>query len=306
MKPIIFTGDSFTFGEGLELYDSKFHNFIKQNFTEQNYNYNNSYNWSIYDNVSWAGSASNIRNKYKFPTLVSDELNTLFLSKWENGGDNIESLEFVEKILKVYSNEDFSCIVMNLTDLYRDEFQIGKTHIKEKLGIKIPDGNTKRLEPFMINWFRWDNENNSKKFIDNKNEYSSYFDNNLDIGDAQKLQDEYLTYEKFEKDMHRRTYYEMVDKIKKINIPIYFIGHWSRLDQEVLLKLNDDIIQKNILNNIIPLYVDGKRYESISDLPNTSDLFINRQFPWTKNNHPTKYLHECIADSVTNFLKQKI
>ena len=30
MKPIIFTGDSFTFGEGLELYDSNIYDLIKQ------------------------------------------------------------------------------------------------------------------------------------------------------------------------------------------------------------------------------------------------------------------------------------
>ena len=30
MKPIIFTGDSFTFGEGLELYDDRYRDFIYQ------------------------------------------------------------------------------------------------------------------------------------------------------------------------------------------------------------------------------------------------------------------------------------
>ena len=29
MKPIIFTGDSFTFGEGLELYDDAYKNHVK-------------------------------------------------------------------------------------------------------------------------------------------------------------------------------------------------------------------------------------------------------------------------------------
>ena len=74
MKPIIFTGDSFTFGEGLELYDSNIYDLIKQKSINQPPNHKYFYRWDVFEIISAGGTASNIRNKYKFPTLVSEKL----------------------------------------------------------------------------------------------------------------------------------------------------------------------------------------------------------------------------------------
>ena len=305
MKPIIFTGDSFTFGEGLELYDSNIYDLIKQKSINQTPDDKYFYSWPIFENITAGGTASNTRNKYKFPTLVSDRLNTWFLSKDYNGGDNIEALEYVEKILKVYSSNEFSCIVMNLTDLFRDEFQVGKEYLRNKLDIVISDGNTKMLEPFMFDWFRWDYETKGEPFID-ENKYNEYFGiHAFNIIDARKIQVEYKSYNAFEEDMHTRTYHAMISMIKKINIPTYFIGHWSKPDLEVLLRLKDTQIQETILDNIIPLYIDNKKYDNLAYLPKDSSLFIHEEFPWTQNQHPSKSLHEILATSIVEFIKNK-
>lgn len=305
MKPIIFTGDSFTFGEGLELYDSKTYDLIKQKSTNQTLNDKYFYRWDVFEIISAGGTASNTRNKYKFPTLVSDRLNTSFLSKNINGGDNIEALEFVEEILEIYSSNDFSCVIMNLTDLFRDEFQVGKKYLRKKLDIEINDGNTKMLEPFMLDWFRWDYETNSAPFIDER-KYNKHFGNHaFNITQARKIQVEYKSYNAFEEDMHTRTYHAMISMIKKINIPTYFIGHWSRPDLEVLLRLKDIQIQETILDNIIPVYIDNKKYDNLAHLPENSSLFINEEFPWTQNQHPSKLLHEILATSIVKFIKNK-
>jgi hypothetical protein len=305
MKPIIFTGDSFTFGEGLELYDSNIYDLIKQKSINQPPNHKYFYRWDVFEIISSGGTASNIRNKYKFPTLVSDRLNTSFLSKNYNGGDNIEALEFVEQILEIYSSNDFSCVIMNLTDLFRDEFQVGKEYLRNKLDIVIDDGNTKILEPFMLDWFRWDYITNGAPFID-ENKYNEHFGNHaFNINQARKLQLEYKSYNSFEEDMHTRTYHAMISMIQKINIPTYFIGHWSKPDNDVLLRLKDTQIQETIIDNIIPVHIDNKKYDNLAYLPKDSSLFIHEEFPWTQNQHPSKSLHEILATSIVEFIKNK-
>ena len=75
MKPIIFTGDSFTFGEGLELYDSNFYDFIKKKYDEKSTE-RFFYNWPDFENIIAGGSAANVRNELKFSTISSKLLNS--------------------------------------------------------------------------------------------------------------------------------------------------------------------------------------------------------------------------------------
>ena len=152
-----------------------------------------------------------------------------------------------------------------------------------------------------------ESEKNNISFIQNRNAFSTYFKSNgLTIQHASKIQEKYKSLENFENHMHTKTYEHIIQKIKKINIPFYFIGNWSKFDQSVLERLDNDEIKKYIINNTIPLYVDGKEYDAIAKLPpKQPNHFIHKQFSWTGNNHPTKYLHKCIGYSVYTFLKNK-
>ena len=317
MKPIIFTGDSFTFGEGLELYDKRYRNYVKEltkipeiddngneihSKVSELYKQYYYYNWPRFEQMSWGGTASILRHKYKFSTLVSENLNTLFFSKPVNGGDNIEAFDFINEILETNSSESFSCIVLNLTGMERDEFQSGKQHLLREHGI---DFNSTSLSNFMYHWFRWDYEFENSSFENHRKEYIEFFKNILPIDGAIKLQKIYNSHSKFEYDMHLRTYRKMIDIIKKINIPVYIIGHWNRFDNEILKTISEQDVVDYIKNKIIPIKLGNKSYNSLCELPKQDNLWISDEFKWTQNTHPSKLLNEIIADSVTHFLKQE-
>jgi hypothetical protein len=301
MKPIIFTGDSFTFGEGLELYDEKYRNYIKSLAKIPN-DKEYYYNWPRFEDMSYGGTSSILRHKYKFSTLVSENLNTLFFSKGINGGDNIEAFDFIYEILKLNSSENFSCIVLNLTHMERDDFQSGKEYLLKKHKINFKSSS---LSNFMYHWFKWDYEFKNSSFENYRKEYSDFFKNTLPIDNAIKLQEIYSSHSKFEYDMHLRTYRKMVDIIKEINIPVYVIGHWNKLDNEVLKTISEQDVVDYIKNKIIPINIENKLYNSLSELPEKNNLWISNDFEWTQNRHPSKLLHEIISDSITHFLKQK-
>lgn len=318
MKPIIFTGDSFTFGEGLELYDENFHKFVKNltnlpdrirkgkyapSFGIQDEYF---YNWSRFEATCWGGTASNIRNLYKFPTLVASEFNCTFFSKGHNGGDNIESLEFVESLLGLHPKDTFSCVIMNLTCMERDEYQSSKEYFLDKYKINFGFGSDRLLSDFMYHWFRWSYEKSNMLFSENIDEYHKFFEDVIPVDSAIKLQEEYKTYYNFEYDVHLRSYRTMIDKIKKIDLPLYFIGHWNGFDNTILNNINDEDVHKYIIDKTIPIKIENKYYKSLSELPHRPDLFINTEFEWTHNAHPSKTLHGYIAESISEFLKQKI
>ena len=307
MKPIIFTGDSFTFGEGLELYDSNFYDFIKKKYDEKSTE-RFFYNWPDFENIIAGGSAANVRNELKFSTISSKLLNTLFVSKPRNGGDNLESLYFVKRVLKQYPSESFSCVIMNLTHMFRDGFVEFKKDLTKILKINLENVDSYQLESYMISWFKWDYEQKGIAFNSDNNLFNKYFEPNpyFSIENATMLQNEYKTYSNFEKEAHIKTYKEMINQINEINLPVYFIGHWNKLDNEILHSLNDSEITKYIIDKQIPLEVSDRIYSSISELPSKQpNFFIHQEFPWTDNHHPSKYLHQCIGNSIYKFIKDK-
>jgi hypothetical protein len=313
MKPIIFTGDSFTFGEGLELYDERYRSYIKSltkipevdsdgNEIHSNVPNHYYYNWPRFEHMSYGGTSSIIRHKYKFPTLVSENLNTLFFSKGVNGGDNIEAFDFINEILESNSSETFSCIVLNLTGMNRDDFQSGKKYLLNEHGINC---NYHSLSNFMYYWFNWDYKFKNAPFEQHPNEFNEFFKNTISIDNAIKLQQIYGLHSKFEYDMHLRTYRKMINIIKKINIPVYIIGHWNDLDNEIFKTISEQDVVDYIKNKIIPIKLVNTSYNSLCELPKKDNLWISDEFKWTQNNHPSKELHQIIADSVTHFLKQE-
>ena len=51
--------------------------------------------------------------------------------------------------------------------------------------------------------------------------------------------------------------------------------------------------------------VRNKKYDNLAYLPKDSSLFIHEEFPWTQNQHPSKSLHEILATSIVEFIKNK-
>jgi hypothetical protein len=325
MKPIIFTGDSFTFGEGLELYDEKYRNYVKSltkipevdedgnkvYLKDDDYYY---YNWARFESMSHGGSAVNTRNKLRFSTIVSETLDVPYISPGKNGYNTYSALRFVNRLLEVNKNSDFSCVVMNMTCMWRDDLEYSKKWLHKNLNVNFTINNNHNIENaslhrFLINWFTWTHEHGNKNFKENKSEYIRIFDgvNSIDINNAQILQDEYKTHDNFELEMQRLNYYNIIEIIQKINLPFYFIGTWDKYDAEILKKLSNDFkIKKNIIDKMIPIKIENKFYNNIvyENFLEYSNIWIHKEFPWTGNMHPTKKMHEYIGKSVSSYLKE--
>tara|TARA_B110000858_G_C17796845_1_gene472927 strand:+ start:26 stop:1012 length:987 start_codon:yes stop_codon:yes gene_type:complete len=325
MKPIIFTGDSFTFGEGLELYDEKYKNHVKSltkipevdddgNKVYSKYADYYYYNWARFEPMAWGGTAANTRNKLRFSTIVSETLDVPYFSPGENGYNTYSALDFVNRILEPNSTSDFSCVVMNMTYMWRDDLEYSKKWLHKNLNVNFTINNNhivenSSLHKFLINWFTWNHEHGNKTFKGNESEYSRIFDgsNSIDINNAQILQDEYKTHDNFELEMQRLNYYNIIEIIKKTNLPFYFIGTWEKYDAIILKKLsNDSNIKENIIDKIIPIKVENKFYDNIvyENFLEYSNIWIYTEFPWTSNGHPTKKMHEYIGKSVSSYLKE--
>ena len=324
MKPIIFTGDSFTFGEGLELYNDSYRNHVKSvtNISEIDDNGNRiylkdddyyDYNWARFEPMAWGGSAVITRNKLKFSTIVSEILDVPYFSPGENGYHTYDALSFVNNVLRISTSLNFSCVIMNMTCMWRDDLEYSKKWLHKNLNVNFTINNNHNTEnlslnKFVINWFTWNHEHGNVSFKENETEYNRIFDNSksIDIDSAQILQEKYKTHDNFELEMQRLNYYNIIEIIKKTNLPFYFVGTWEKYDAEILKKLsNDSKIKENIIDKMIPIKVENKLYSNIvyENFSEYSDIWIHDEFPWTGNRHPTKKMHEYIGNSISSYLK---
>jgi hypothetical protein len=127
MKGILFVGDSFTWGQGLQYYSSLPN--IKIN--------DNSFNY-----LSLTESHIAYIKKNRFPRLVADHFNTFELVKNENGGgmesifkflDNLETFKNSNiALVKPYSYNDFDYVVFQCTEIFRDRSLFYDTNKNEK------------------------------------------------------------------------------------------------------------------------------------------------------------------------------
>jgi hypothetical protein len=86
-KSAIFAGCSFTWGQGLWFYlDTNEH---VPSFEE----------W-IFQNKPLPSGSHEIREKLRYPKLVSDDLNLDIISKVENGGTDEESIHLIDYIFE--------------------------------------------------------------------------------------------------------------------------------------------------------------------------------------------------------------
>jgi hypothetical protein len=123
MKGIIFSGCSFTWGQGLYFY-SNLPKLVKP--------INGSWD------ATWVTPAQlKFKNIIRYPRLVANRLNTFEVVKTNNGGSNAESLSFISDLFKSedYQYDDISCIVFQLTDVTRDNFSYDL--VKKQLSINV-------------------------------------------------------------------------------------------------------------------------------------------------------------------------
>jgi len=282
-KSILFVGDSFTWGEGLELYTDtpKWINERQK------------------DNSKWADilkhkqdtEGTEFRNKNRFPALTSKELGSDFFVDDENGGTIARNLFIIEK--NIVQN-DVTDIVLQFSSLNREPYHL--THecrceycIKTAC-MSLYDGffsykmkiDEKKLhlitneEKYIVDFI--------KNKLDEDNIESVNFLNKLDLY-SQKHFNEQLT-------LLSKSFFVRLENI--YGIKIHFIDSWCKKTSELLHK------NVEVKNKFIPLIgKDNKKYFKWADWLNTfENKAIKEEFPKTGNGHPTLEMHQYLAKSI--------
>lgn len=285
MKPnILFLGDSFTWGEGLELYTDTPKWKAERNVEN---------NWpTLSHKQDYEGTL--FRESHRFSSIVGDILNCNSIVHMHNGGTLKSYIGFAETNL-YKSHNIIDTVIVQLSCLNREIY-----HIVPECSCDICTNTEHRpFFPLMFSTlnkiYDYEKLNSIDLFLIN------FFEEQLSI----KISDScfFEKFTKFKEDWYKKTfkvfYDEHVTKWKRDkNVLVYFIDSWDDLSSEIIHQLiNED--------EIIPLIgKDDKLYLKWTDWETTfSSNRISSDFPNTKNLHPSLEQHKYIANSIINVLK---
>ena len=325
MKPIIFTGDSFTFGEGLELHDDMYRGFIHKKCIELEKLRNDGlelewddlgYMWHKYqdfsENIIPAGK---LRYELSYPALVSNHFNNLAFRKNHNGGNQLDALNFINNCVNKFGKESFSFAIINLTSPTRDECEILSDFFKNNfdldtaLNADIPgDSFLQNLSRLFLEWayFKKDEKerfsNDVSLFNELRLKINKHNTEFISIQDADKVQEYFKDWDGWISGITSLYYIEYTKFLDNLEIPYYLLSPWNKMDMELLNEVHAQEVKDNIRDKFIPLYKNGNK-TSLSEEWNT-DFYLNHMYPWSANAHPSKYGHKIIADSIIKFIEE--
>jgi hypothetical protein len=299
--PIIFAGCSYTWGEGLELYQND-----KKWIEARNSNMEHFDIKKVTDEKS-----AQFREDNRFAGIVSNHYNTTAIVAQENGGCEAASHRHIVDTRNGYlhgspeknANHNFAVIIYQFTALDRNPphftyfckcnrcvettFQ-SISNIWElitpitKYGKKL--NNLLKEDEFNISFYH-----EMVRIIGLKNED--------DIGIIHDKLIKYFIKWKTE------GISKLVEELKEINkeIPIYFLDTWNSYEHGILNKF--DFIK----DRTIPLIDEnGNSHTKWKDWSkNVKGYVISSDFPKTNNHHPSLKSHKLISSSIIKFLDEK-
>jgi hypothetical protein len=324
MKPIIFTGDSFTFGEGLELHDDMYRPMIKDaveymnglekqgkqlNFDEKGYWWHKYCDFS--ENIVPAGS---LRYELSYAAIVSKHFKTLGFRKFHNGGNQTNAVNFINQCTTKFNYEKFSIAIINLTSPQRDSHSLLQDYFKKKYSITFQTDKTgqdfiSHLHELFIKWSQ--KHEGYVKFSSNPTLFyklwkrENPFFGGMTIESADKLQNDFNTWDDFRIGFTTLYYEEYIRAyVDTLKIPYYFIEPWNAFDTETLDLIDNNSINKTIKHKIIPLYKDNKITTMNAEDKKNNNFYLHNLYDWSGNHHPSKYGHQIIADSIIKFINE--
>lgn len=279
---IIFGGDSFTWGEGLEFY-------IPTPKWESEREFSNG--WMNLVNKQDSETIS-FREQNRFAGIVSNYFHTTPKIHWTNGGQFETPIYLVRETLKTISPNNPKAIIFQFTTLNRMllhldmdcECEFCKITGMQKPMILYTDFLHKTLNDIPLT----NAEEIGLKYLRDK--HNIPFEN-VDLNNVFKTID----------DLFKPIYLEnlklFINKyVKKWmeKTPVYFLDSWDEYTSNVLSEFDD------IKNNLIPLKgYDGNYYTNWNQWERTFEFKrIVNQFPKTQNAHPTLIQHKYIAESI--------
>lgn len=284
---ILFLGDSFTWGEGLELYCN-----TPKWIAERN----NENGWPSLETKQDEDSIS-FREENRFPRLVAKHFNKLDLVNSENGGSIAGATTVAHKFL-FDPDIRIDTIIIQFSILDREpihgSFSCNCDFCKETNYTRFFEQIEGVIDALIQN-----------NLTDKQKEIVSFYEKKTNRKTTDKdFLDCLIT--------ARREWYSTLlnDFYKSHIIPwksngkrkIYYIDSW---DKESSYKLHDSVIPMN--THGIPLIgKDGKKYKTWTDWENSFQFKnIGLQFTKTGNGHPTLEQHQYLAKSIIEFLEKK-
>lgn len=110
---ILFLGDSFTWGQGLQI---PYWLLIGKTIDEINNTMPPKHPAELYDYNS-----DKYRKEHHFPNLVSKKLNKSYVTKFGNGGSNEDMIRIIENLYSHMDLNGIEFIIVQFTELFRDE-----------------------------------------------------------------------------------------------------------------------------------------------------------------------------------------
>lgn len=280
---IIFAGCSFTWGQGLWSYLE----------TDEHVP---SYDEYIFENKPLPPGSYEIRNKLRFPTLVSNHFDKTPIVKLSNGGCEYENIEFIHAIFNPLNHDthltnsfhkynEIDYIILQTSQIYRnsfsfhysgDEYLITSTPNSENLG--------------MIRKIEYDSQN-LKQYVELNNFdilYKWLNENDYDIENFISMMGDRVL-EKVETTLK---FYE--SKGIKTKILCWQNEQLSRI-------FKSDFLSKRF----IPLEYENQVFNSIDDMYTQYPELMLKNDPTVLHNpgndeHPSKKCHQIISNSIIN------
>lgn len=296
-KKIAFLGDSFTWGEGLELYinNPKWESQRKKQST-----------WMDLIPLQ-DDDAKQFRETNRFPELVTSYFKSETIIDHRNGGSFRSMMEFIDKIMTRQLRPDvviiqFSSFTRNNIHYHQEINEL--CHCKM---CKLEHVEGKQITFDYINGLIMKTLNldtNSTLSVSESKVLEiieSEFNTQYYYKDLPKLFD-YLKkieyhYSTIHLDFLLTTY---LSELEERGISVFYIDSWESESSTSVFS------NKKIVDNMIPLLgYDGNYYKKYSQWETTFPFTrINKEFPKTDNGHPTLLQHKHISDSIIEFLEK--
>lgn len=321
---IIFTGCSYTFGEGLELYSD-----TPKWINQRNYITNDAEL-----KAAWDRTGNDFRVNNNFASIVGKHFNLIPVQSIKNGGSFASSLRFIrntQTTIKKKKNKKIVGIVFQLSSFDREPFHFDYScecdlckgtlwaywgefymHLEYLSDLISKKTNTEQIIRFqtsmddetrslIIKYFSgimkliyndFDYDYFVQKSLKNKEYFSTIMENVMEIIDDIKNKQNEDTLISIQ---------TIIEKFEKEIAPVYFIDSWCENSSELIFK------NEFYYNRLIRLKGDdGKYYKKWIDWEKTiKNRLVKDDFPKTKNHHPSLHSHKLIGESIIDFLNKK-
>jgi hypothetical protein len=284
-ESVIFAGDSYTWGEGLQLYiDNEF--WINER--------NNPNDW-LNLKPKCNSESEKFREENRFSGIVSNHFEYNLIAFPNDGVTFWESVDLVEKNLQV---PNLKFIVYQFTILDRLPIIIDNNFLYDNLFSQ-----TDTLSDLFKKYIQYKIFNKQEYFESERkiNRLNDVY--NLNINQIISLSIEEINnfYYNFLCEKFLNKFIENYIKKWQKKCPVYFIDSWFPDSSNIIQKF------ETIQNNLVPLIgTDGKFYKKWSDWESTFKYrSIIEEFKNTGNGHPTFEQHKYLAESIIKFINER-